>query len=189
MVGSAVLYALIATTPGPTAGLAKDLVSSKVVEGEVTLDLDRDGKTDRAVLVRNSANASVDLYIYFGAGGDTLDVSRRPTILKKDIAGGAATAIESGHNCGLTIKYGCGGCSNDTATELKLVYRSGKVLVSGFTLDWDTRSAIGSCDVNFLTGKGFVKHGLGHGGKPIKVHSSPVALSAWSHDMIVKICP
>ena len=160
-----------------------------MVVGEATLDLDKDGNTDRAVLVRNGADASVDLYIYFGAGGDTPDASRKPTIVRQDIAGGAAVAIESGRHGGLTIKDGCGGCSNDTDTELKLVYRGGRVLVGGFTLDWDTRSGIGRCDINLLTGRGFIGHGLGKSGTQINVRSGPIALSAWSNDIIAKFCP
>ena len=167
-----------------------DLVSSKVVVvGEATLDFDKDGQTDRAVLVQSGATASVDLYIYFGAAGDTLAASRRPTLLKRDVASGAVVAIESGHNGGLTIVYGCGGCSNDTETKLRLAYRGGKVLIGGYTLDWDTRSEIGQCDINLLTGRGFVGHGLGNSGRPIKVRSGPIALSAWSDGMISDNCP
>lgn len=189
VMGSAVLYALIATTAGPTAGLADDQVPSKAaLVGEATLDFDKDGKPDRAVLMRNVADASVDLIISFGAGDDTHAVSRSPTV-RKNIAEGAAVSIESGHRGGLTIKYGCGGCSNDTETELRLVYRGGRVLIGGYTLDWDTRAGIGRCDVNFLTGRGFVAHGLGRSGTPFRVRSGPIALSAWSDDMVAKICP
>ena len=183
MIGSAVLCAVIATTSYPTAGFADNLVV-----GQATLDLDKDGKTDRAVLVRNP-DASVDLYIYLGTGSDTPTALRKPTIFKSDIASGAAAGIVSGPKGELAIKYGCGGCSNDTDTELRLTYRQGQVLVGGYTLNWDTRSGVGSCEVDFLTGRGFVGHGVSNGGRQIKVRSGPIALSSWSDDIITNTCP
>ncbi|MCW6512962.1 FG-GAP repeat domain-containing protein [Lichenifustis flavocetrariae] len=184
---AAVLYTLIATIMGPTGALADDLSPSKVV-AEITLDIDRDGKMDRAMLVRNGESASVDLYIYLGTGDGPIDVSRKPTILKKNIASGAAAAIDGDGDGSLILSYGCGGCSNDSETKLRIVYRSGKVLIGRYTLDWDTRSGIGRCDINFLTGKGFVTHGLVGSETRIKVRSSPIALSVWSEDLTQKAC-
>jgi hypothetical protein len=160
------------------------------VMDEVQLDLDNDGKTDRALLIRHGATSSADLYVYLDAGNHVFAPGIKPTIFKKDIASGAAIAIKAEHNGELTITYGCGGCSDDTATKLRLVYRAGEVVISGFTLDWDTRTAIGRCQVDFATGKGFVAEGVEDRNKqPIKVTSGPIALSAWSDDKVAEICP
>jgi hypothetical protein len=49
---------------------------------EAVLDIDRDGKMDRAVLVSHPEGAGADLLIYLGAGSEAPDLSRkaeRPT--------------------------------------------------------------------------------------------------------------
>ncbi len=53
------------------------------VLAKVTLDIDNDGKLDRAVLVERGD--SLDLSIYLGVGDEKLEPSRKPTFLKKNI--------------------------------------------------------------------------------------------------------
>jgi hypothetical protein len=51
---------------------------------EITLDIDQDGKQDRAVLTRNDDESSyVDLTIYLGDDTDKSDLSRQPSIAKR----------------------------------------------------------------------------------------------------------
>jgi hypothetical protein len=82
---------------------------------------------------------------------------------------------------------GCGGCSNDYATTLRIVYRGGKFLVGGVTYDWDTRSGIGSCDINFLTGNGVTSRELGKS-RLINAKFAPVKLGDWSEEKRPKAC-
>ena len=82
----AVLPWIVALATVPMSALAENELSNEDLY-EITLDIDNDGKMDRAVLVRqpHPDSAQVDLYIYLGAGDEKLDLSRRPTILKKEI--------------------------------------------------------------------------------------------------------
>ena len=50
------------------------------------LDIDRDGRMDRAVLVRQADDPYVDLWIYLRTGDELLDLSRRPDFVKDGIA-------------------------------------------------------------------------------------------------------
>jgi hypothetical protein len=153
---------------------------------ETTLDIDHDGKMDRAAMVGG------DLYIYLSGGDEKLDLSRKPSFLKKDLATARVLAVESkaGRSPALVIKYGCGGCSNDFGTTLTIVHRGRQFIVAGVSYDWDTRSGIGSCDVNFVTGKGVATQGLGEDKRTrrLKGKFTPVKLADWSDDMRPKAC-
>ena len=68
--------------------------------------------------------------------------------------------------------------------------------VAGFSGAWewsqwasggDVKTSIGSCDINFLTGKGFAAQGLG-AGKPVKVKIRRLKLADWSDEMRPKVC-
>ena len=155
---------------------------------EVTLDMDKDGRMDRAALVRHPDHAQADLYIYLAAGDEKLDLSRKPTFLKKDLTAEGILSLESKGEGSLVFTYGCGGCSNDYGTSLTIVHRGGKFLVAGFTYAWDTRTGMGSCDINFLTGKGVITRGLDGAGKRIKGKFTPVLLADWSDDKRPKAC-
>ena len=75
---------------------------------------------------------------------------------------------------------GCGGCSNDYSTTLTIVYRGGEFLVGGYTYDWETRDTAGTCDINFLTGKGTLLDGIEGPGEPMADKFMPVKLADWS---------
>jgi hypothetical protein len=182
-----ILPGIIALAAGALPALAQDKPSLAT-----TLDIDRDGKMDRAVMV------GADLYIYLGAGDEKPDSSRTPSFLKKDLATAMVLGVESkgkviGKAAGkpaLIVKYGCGGCSNDSSTALTIVYRGGQFVVAGVTYDWDTRNGIGSCEVNFLTGKGVRTDGLNEEKKTrsFKGRFTPVKLADWSDDKSPKGC-
>jgi hypothetical protein len=154
---------------------------------EVTLDIDNDGATDRAVLMRNPASNNFDLSIYLAVGTGPLDPSHKPALLKRSIADARITGFESKGKGSLVVIYGCGGCSNDYETALTIVHRGGTFLVAGYTYSWDTRQRSGTCDVNFLTGKGTMSRNLGKA-RAIKGRFAPVKLADWSDEKRPKAC-
>jgi hypothetical protein len=154
---------------------------------EVVLDIDHDGKLDRAVLVEDAASGAADLYIYLATGRGKRDLSRKPAILKKKLTTARILRFEKGDDGSLIVMSGCGGCSNDYATTLTIVYRGGAFRVGRATYDWDTRAGIGSCDVNFLAGKASVSHGLAKG-RSIRGKFAPVKLTDWSNEKMPTGC-
>jgi hypothetical protein len=117
------------------AGLAVGLISARAesklsieVLYDITLDIDNDRKMDRAVLVKDPGSEYTDLYIYLGSGAEKLDLSRKPTFVKKDLTTERILALESKSNGSLVVIYGCGGCSNDYKTTLTVVHRRGEFL-------------------------------------------------------------
>jgi hypothetical protein len=155
---------------------------------EVTLDMDNDGAMDRAVLVRHSEGGLADLSIYLAAGDGQVDPSGKPTFVKKDLTAEGIVSLEGSGNGSLTVTYGCGGCSNDYETALAIAYRGGEFLVAGYTYSWETRDGAGSCDINYLTGKGVITLGLDGEGTEIKEKFTPVKLADWSHERYPKAC-
>ena len=154
---------------------------------DITLDIDNDGKLDRAVLVPTDGR-NADLHIYLGAGDGLLDLSLKPSIVKKDITANFTLAFEANKKGSLVVSYGCGGCSNTTATTLTIVHRNGAFLVGGYTYAWETRDfGEGTCDINFLTGKATLAK---DGGKTraIKGTFKPVKLADWDDERHVKVC-
>ena len=154
---------------------------------DITLDIDNDGEMDRAVLVPTNGRAA-DLYIYLGAGDGLLDLSQKPSIIKKDITANFVLTFEASRKGSLRIGYGCGGCSNDTSTTLTIVQRNDAFLVGGYTYDWETRDfGAGTCDINFLTGKATLAKDGGKA-RAIKGTFKPVKLADWDEERHVKVC-
>jgi hypothetical protein len=157
---------------------------------EVVIDIDRDGRPDRAVLLRHPRGAAADLLIYLDAGSEALDLSRKPDIRKDDLARGHVMQLETNSMGSLVVHYGCGGCSNDYETTLTVVYRGGVFFVAGFSYNWETREGVGSCDINFLTGKGVRSRALAKA-RPIRARFTPARLADWSVDkqpLLAKAC-
>ena len=61
---------------------------------EIALDIDRDGRTDRAVLVRHPTGSSADLSIYMAAGDEKIDLSRKPAISRKTSQAAPSCSLE-----------------------------------------------------------------------------------------------
>lgn len=154
---------------------------------EGTLDIDRDGKMDRAILVEDPSTGNGDLYIYLGTGAEKFDPTRKPAIVKKTLTTARILQFESDGKGALIVVSGCGGCSNDYATTLTIVHRRGAFMVGGVRYDWDTRSGAGSCSFDFLTGKGIRSRGLAKG-KPFTANLAPVNLADWSDEKRPKAC-
>jgi hypothetical protein len=174
--------ALLATFMAiPIGARAEEEPAMKVIH-EITLDIDHDGRTDRAALVKREVGTAADLLIYLAAGEQRLDLSRSPTVLKKGLANGHVMALERNARGSLLVNFGCGGCSNDVETKLTIVHRHGDFWVAGFSYGWETRDwGSGSCDINFLTGKGVRSLELAKS-KPIQARFSRLRLADWSDE-------
>ncbi len=158
---------------------------------QATLDIDRDGKMDRAVLVvvggsggrtdfgpmsgdryGLEAGESVDLYIYLAAGNEKLDLSHQPTLLKKAIVDREQTncvqPLETTDRGSLVVTAVYGWGARQTWGEsLTIVHRRGEFLVAGYTRDWEwgneVHKADGSWDVETLIGGCDINYLMGKG--------------------------
>jgi hypothetical protein len=183
-VQGAVFTFIIVMTSAPA--LAVGFIHQPV---EVSLDMDDDGIMDRVVVVPDPESTNADLSFYLGAGDGKLDPSRKPTFRKEGMElDWPLLAVERKGKGSLVITSGCGGCSNDYSTTLTIVYRRGEFLVGGYTYQWDTRYGAGTCDVNFLTGKGTMLDGIDGPGKPIDGKFTPTKLQDWSDETQPKAC-
>jgi hypothetical protein len=174
---------------------------------EIALDIDHDGKTDRAVLVGREgvgfyapdrdwfmfgADERAALYIYLGAGDVPLDLARKPSLLKPGIVRGERQNQIfplKARNGALIITTAYNLYSNWAQETLTIVHRKGAFLVGGFSRGVDMKSGEqGSCDINFLTGKGVAQKGADGKARPLRQRFKPVKLSAWSARSIPKAC-
>jgi len=179
------LVALVAAT---TPALAENAPAF-----ELKLDIDQDGKTDRAVIMQAPGEAA-DLYIYLGE--EKADASRQPDFARKGLTEDRVIDLESKGKGSLLVTscFGCG-ASKSTEETLTIVYRQGKFLVGGYSRNWDWNeqtssgvdTTVGDCDINYLTGKGTASRDL-EDGKPIKGKFRPVPLKDWSADRRPKAC-
>jgi hypothetical protein len=164
---------------------------------EITLDIDNDGQMDRAVMVQDPDNGQADLYVYLAAGDEKLDPSRKPTFIKKALTDGQVLELESKGKGSLSVTS-CFGCGANKSWEetLTIVHRGAEFLVAGYSRNWDwnvqtsdgdVETTLGSCDINFLTGKGIASQGLDDG-EPIEEKFTPMNLADWSNDSRPKSC-
>jgi hypothetical protein len=174
---------------------------------EIALDIDRDGKLDRAVLVAGEGTgfhspgkdwlmigsaARVDLYIYLGAGGAPLDLSRKPSFLKPGIVLGERQnqlfPLEA-RDGSLIVKTAYNLHSNWAPERLTIAHRKGKFFVAGFSRSVDMKNGEqGSCELDFLAGKGVVSKGVDGKPRSLRPRLEPVKLAAWATRSIPKAC-
>lgn len=190
---------------------------------EITLDIDHDGKSDRAVLVLVgpgrtdfdpltkeryglSEGESVDLYIYLGTGDEKLDLSRKPAFVKKAVVDREKTGwvqpLEKNDDGSLVVTsvYGWG-ARKSWGESLTIVHRGGDFLVGGYARDWewsneirkpdgefDVETAIGGCDIDFLTGKAVASQGLDEEETPIDGKFTPMKLADWPAEKMPEAC-
>ena len=163
----AALFLIPALTVIPSTAFAEEKTEALY---EIALDMDRDGKPDRAVLVLTgpgrtdfhpltkeryglSPGESVDLYIYLAGGGEKLDPSLEPSFVKKAIVDPERTPwvqpLESDGDGSLLITgvYGWG-ASKTWGETLTVSYREGEFVVAGYAKDWDwnTHAADGNVE-------------------------------------------
>jgi hypothetical protein len=183
---SAALAVMVALVPA--GARTEDKPALKVLY-DIALDLDHDGKLDRAAVVQDPASIYAALYIYLGAGAGPLDLTRQPSFLKKDLTTEPVIGLAGNGKGTLIVKYGRVGLgSNQYEMRLTIARRGGEFWVAGFSASWDMRDgSLGSCDIDFLTGKGVAARGHGRN-KPIKAKLRPVKLADWSQDKQPKAC-
>ena len=126
----------------------------------VTLDMNGDGSMDRAVLVNNPDETSVDLLIYLGedAAHKMKLALNKPEIAWTGAMWGQLPSLESNNKDSLLIKSENSAIGRDRwSQKLTVAYRNNEFVLAGYTYDsYDTLDpkAGKSCDVNLLTGKG-----------------------------------
>lgn len=186
----------IAFAAVPTSALAQDEPPAEAPL-QATLDMDHDGRMDRVVVVQDADSGEAVLAIYLGAGDEKLDPSRKPTFVKKAVTEGRVLELAAKGKGSLTITS-CFGCGANKSWEetLTIVYRGGKFLVAGFSRNWDwnvqkadrtVETTLGSCDINYLTGKGVASQDLSDG-KPVAGKFTLKSLANWSADKRPKPC-
>jgi len=183
---SKILLPLTVIAATPQAAFSQS-PSSPESSLELRLDIDNDGMTDRVIIAPDADDIYRELHIYLGAGDEKLDPSRKPSFLKKEFMSDPIRALRSNDKGSLVVVYGRGG-SNDYENTLTIVHRGGQFLVAGYSSQWDTRRGIGSCDINFLSGKGFASKGIDGKNKPLRGKFSALKLADWSSDNIPKAC-
>jgi hypothetical protein len=170
---------------------------------EATLDMDADGKLDRAVLVlvgpgRDTTwdlsrghyplttDDTVDLAIYLGTGDAPVDISKPPTILKKNIAdreyAGWLQSLDVVNKRSLKVGWNAQpGSSHDLEERLTIAWRKGRFLVVGIDVFWENPNGIGNCQLNLSTGEGSRAEGEFPAPKPtFKAKVKPIVLEKWS---------
>jgi hypothetical protein len=173
---NAALPWIVALATIPMAALA-DAGLKREALYELALDIDNDGRMDRAVLVLVgpgrtdfdplsderyglSDDESVDLYVYLSSGDEKVDLSQKPAVLKTDIVDPEQTQfvfpLESTANGSLTVGscYGCGAMKS-WEEALTIVQGGGEFLVARYTRDWEWGSHIrtgDSWDVETIVG-------------------------------------
>lgn len=209
------LLSIVALAMVPMSAFGDDKPSALF---ETTLDIDNDGKTDRAVLVLVGSDRtdvgpmtdelyavgdgeSVDLYLYLAVGDEKLDLSRKPAVLKKKIVDPEETPwvqpLESKDSGSLVVAscYGCGANKSWDQT-LTIVYRGGEFLVAGYARDWDWNSHLADGSVETIIGGCDIDFLAGRGvvsdgldeDKPIDGNFTPVKLTDWSDDLRPTAC-
>ena len=156
----------------------------------VTLSFGDDGSTDRAVLVDNF-DAGADLYIFRAIEDLKPDSPMNPTLVKKAATWngamwGSRPSLDTNAKNSLIVKSQNDAIGRDRWSEtLTIVYRGHEFLVAGLTYEshdnLDPRAG-GSCDLNFLSGKGV------RNGKPVEIKSAAVRLIDWSNEKLPKEC-
>jgi hypothetical protein len=142
-------------------GLAEETPIREVLS-EVVLDIDQDGKLDKAVAVLNDAqpaasrpggrelywqgdsywldvDESVDLLFFLGSGDQKTDLSARPSFAKSAIAsGGFIAPLDVNTKGSLVVKRSWHrGLGNDSEDTVAITYRDGAFIVAGFSRSWE----------------------------------------------------
>ncbi|MCK5727958.1 MAG: hypothetical protein KAG10_00160 [Methylococcales bacterium] len=144
----------------------------------ITGDWNQDKKIDAAVLTINKQQL-VELYIFLNNDKNRL----RPVFYKEDIVwvnlGSGGTYLETASNNSSFFLYSDRKfATRDTwSQKLTISYRNQNFIMSGYF--YNTHDTLGknpdfNCDINFLTGKGFVNK------KAFKIAAQKIKLTNWS---------
>lgn len=185
---------------------------------QISLDIDRDSKPDKAALVlvgpgrtdfheltseRYGLNEDerVDLYIYLGKGGENADLRQKPDFIKQQIVDPERVPwvqpLELSKSGSLLISAAHQwGASHDWTEILTVVYHNGEPVVAGFTMGWSWNSLLADDTYETLEGECDVNFLTGKGTltkdvdkpRPIKGVFKPVKLADWTSAKIPQAC-
>jgi hypothetical protein len=156
----------------------------------VTLSFSQNGETDRAVLVEND-DAGADLYIYLNLDPANSKGVVKPALVKKNAAWsgamwGSRPSLDVNEKGSLLVKSANEAIGRDRWSQtLTVAYRNKEFVAAGLTREArDTLDpkAGGSCELNFLSGKGK------RNGKAVEIPSRPITLAEWSDERLPKEC-
>jgi hypothetical protein len=156
----------------------------------VTLSFESNGEVDRAVLVEND-DAGADLYMFLNLDPVGSRGAVKPALLKKNAAWsgsmwGSRPSLALSDKGSLLIKSSNEAIGRSRWSQtLTVVYRNKEFVVAGLThesRDTLDLKAGGSCDLNFLSGKGI------RNGKAVKLKSAAMRLADWSDEKLPDEC-
>ena len=178
---------------------------------DVAIDINKDGKMDRAVLVAVDAKIGnfysdkkesyspgyeerLDLFIYLGTGYEPVDLTKSPSLVGEHIdrifEGGFISPLAISNKNSLVFSVSTGGASAFSGDyTLTIVDRSGKLMVAGYDYSFETREDAGGCSLNYLSGKGVVEKGINNEiSKPLKGLFKLVTLADWTMAKLPHVC-
>jgi hypothetical protein len=150
--------------------------------------MNNDGSMDRAVLVNNADETSVDLLIYLGEdGAHQMKLAlNKPEIAWTGAMWGQLPSLEKTNKDSLLIKSENSAIGRDRwSQKLTVAYRNNEFILAGYTYEsYDTLDpkAGKSCDVNLLTGKGEKN------GKLISVAKKAPLVKDWQNEGGIPEC-
>ena len=185
---------------------------------EASLDIDRDGKSDKAVIVLTGPGRSdfdeltrerywlaeterADLWIYLGGGTDVTDLATRPDFIKKGLVNRERTpwieppkATAQG-SLAISAAHQWG-ASKDWVEVLTIAFRKGDFVVAGYEMGWSWNSLLADGTFETLEGECEINFLTGKGTlaengdgpKPLKGHFKPVKLKDWSDADRPRVC-
>ena len=177
----------MAATPAPAPSAPANVPPEKIISA-ATGSFAGDGTMNRAVLIDDADNDSADLVIYAGdVGGPFKVVAFAHDIAYVGAMFGTVPELRVTKDGGLSVYSENMGVGRDKWEQtLTLAFRNGQYVVSGFTLSsWDglDPNAGGSCDINFLSGKG-----IKNTKTKVTVTPGGIPVGQWSDDKIPKAC-
>jgi len=185
---------------------------------QTSLDIDRDGRPDKAALVlvgpgrtdfheltrdryRLGADERIDLHIYLGKRGENAELNEWPDFVKQQIADPERVPwiepLEVSQSGSLLISAAHQwGASHDWTEIMTVAYRNGEPVVAGFTMGWSWNSLLDDDTFETLEGECDVNFLTGKGTlakapstpKPIKGVFKAVRLADWTSAKIPRAC-